>query len=288
MTQKVDYTALKRGGFIRQKQEDRFSLRLHVAGGALTADDLRGAAIVADRYGNGTVYLTARQGVEIPFVRLEDVEAVKADLEQLGLRAGAIGPCGRTVTACPGAATCPSGNIDAQDLAQKLDARYYGAEMPHKFKFGATGCMNNCLKAEENDVGIKGACAVRWLPDACISCGLCQKACRDDACHLVDGTVQVDYDACISCGRCAKACPTDTWETAPGYALFFGGQFGSQLIKGQPAVPVVKTEEQLFRITDAAVEYFRAHGTRGERFGKMLARIGREDFDAEIAKAYEG
>ncbi|MFR0781422.1 MAG: hypothetical protein ACLSHP_00200 [Coprococcus sp.] len=29
--------------------------------------------------------------------------------------------------------------------------------LPHKFKFGVTGCQNNCLKAEENDVGIKGA-----------------------------------------------------------------------------------------------------------------------------------
>ena len=38
----------------------------------------------------------------------------------------------------------------------------FGHDLPHKFKFGVTGCQNNCLKAEENDVGIKGAIRVNW------------------------------------------------------------------------------------------------------------------------------
>ena len=47
-------------------------------------------------------------------------------------------------------------------LQKKLDERYFARELPHKFKFGVTGCQNNCLKAEENDVGIKGASIVEW------------------------------------------------------------------------------------------------------------------------------
>ena len=74
----------------------------------------------------------------------------------------------RTVTACQGNAICPSGNIDSYDIAVKLDERYFGRELPHKFKFGVTGCQNNCLKAEENDVGIKGAADVKWIEDKCI------------------------------------------------------------------------------------------------------------------------
>lgn len=288
MTEKVDYATLKRGGFMRQKQKNRFSLRLHVVGGALSAENLRSISAVADKYGNGTVHLTARQGVEIPFVRLEYVEAIRAELAQYGLRPGVCGPRARTVTACQGNTVCPSASIDAQDIAQKLDKRYYGVEMPHKFKFGVTGCANNCLKAEENDVGIKGALKVKWLPDPCIACGVCEKACRDDALHLEDDKVVVDYGKCVSCGRCAKACPTDAWETKPGYSLFFGGQFGSQLIKGQPAIPVVEDEEQLFRVTDAAIGYFRDHGVAGERFGKLLERTGREEFNKTIKEAFNG
>ena len=288
-TQAVDYATLKRGGFMRQKQKNRFSLRLHVVGGAMSADDLRAVSQVADKYGNGTVHLTARQGVEIPFVRLEDVEAIRAELAELGLAPGVCGPRVRTVTACQGNRVCPSANIDTQDIAQKLDRRYYGVELPHKFKFGVTGCHNNCLKAEENDVGIKGSCRVTWLPDPCIGCGVCERACREGALTLdADRRVVVDYGRCTSCGRCQRACPTGAWETRPAFTVTFGGQFGSELIKGQQDLPVIDDEQTLFRVTDAAVEYFRTHANKGERMGKMLARLGREGFDRAIQEAYRG
>ena len=38
MAEKVDYVALKKGGFMRQKQKGCFSLRLAVVGGNLTAE----------------------------------------------------------------------------------------------------------------------------------------------------------------------------------------------------------------------------------------------------------
>ena len=34
----VDYAVLKKGGFMRQKQKNNFSLRLRVVGGNLTAE----------------------------------------------------------------------------------------------------------------------------------------------------------------------------------------------------------------------------------------------------------
>lgn len=288
MAKGVDYATLKRGGFMRQKQKNRFSLRLHCVGGALTADDMRNIGDIADKYGNGTVHLTSRQGVEIPFVRLEDVEAIKEDLAAVGLRPGVCGPRARTVTACQGNKVCPSANIDTQDIAQKLDARYYGVELPHKFKFGCTGCHNNCLKAEENDVGVKGSARVTWQEEPCIGCGICVTTCREHAITLEDGRITVDYDACTSCGRCAKVCPTDAWETTEAYTVSFGGQFGSHLVKGQECIPPVDDEETLFRVTDAAIDYFREHANKGERMAQMLQRLGREDFESKIQEAYHG
>ena len=38
---KPDYSALKKGGFMRQKQKGYFSLRLQVVGGNLTAENIR-------------------------------------------------------------------------------------------------------------------------------------------------------------------------------------------------------------------------------------------------------
>ena len=67
----VDYAALKKGGFMRQKQKNNFSLRLQVVGGNLTAENLKKIAEVAEKYGDGHVHLTSRQSVEIPFVKLD-------------------------------------------------------------------------------------------------------------------------------------------------------------------------------------------------------------------------
>ena len=76
----VDYSTLKKGGFMRQKQKNCFSLRLAVVGGNLTAENLKTIAEVADKYGDGHVHLTSRQSVEIPFIKLDDIDAVKEDL----------------------------------------------------------------------------------------------------------------------------------------------------------------------------------------------------------------
>ena len=145
MAEKVDYGTLKKGGFMRQKQKNNFSLRLAVVGGYLTAENLIKIAEVADKYGDGHVHLTSRQGVEIPFIKLKDIDAVKEELAEGGCRPGVCGPRVRTVTACQGNTICPSGNIDSYDIAVKLDERYFGRELPHKFKFGVTGCQRRMM-----------------------------------------------------------------------------------------------------------------------------------------------
>ena len=76
----VDYAALKKGGFMRQKQKNNFSLRLQVVGGNLTAENLVKIAEVAEKYGDGHVHLTSRQSVEIPFIKIDDVDEVKEEL----------------------------------------------------------------------------------------------------------------------------------------------------------------------------------------------------------------
>lgn len=284
----VDYATLKKGGFMRQKQKNNFSLRLAVVGGTLTTKNLQKIAEVAEQYGEGYVHLTSRQGVEIPFIKLDDIDAVKEALAEGDCRPGVCGPRVRTVTACQGSAVCPSGNIDSYDIAKKLDERYFGRELPHKFKFGVTGCQNNCLKAEENDVGIKGALAVKWKEDACIHCGLCSKVCREEAISVEDGKIQVDYDACNSCGRCVKSCPTDAWDATTAYILSFGGTFGNSIAKGKEFLPLITSEEQLFRVTDAAIQFFEEHGNPSERFKFTIDRVGAEELQKVLKEAYDG
>lgn len=284
----VDYAALKKGGFMRQKQKNNFSLRLQVVGGNLTAENLVKIAEVAEKYGDGHVHLTSRQSVEIPFIKLEDVDEVKEELAKGGCKPGVCGPRVRTVTACQGNQICPGGNIDSYDIAKKLDSRYYARELPHKFKFGVTGCQNNCLKAEENDVGIKGAAIVDWKKESCINCGVCEKACREGAISIEEGVIKLDKSKCNYCGRCAKACPTDAWDTKTGYLVSFGGLFGNRIVKGKELLPVVESEEQLFRITDAAIQFFDDNAKSSERFKFTLERVGLDKFEEVIKEAYNG
>ncbi len=71
-----DIAALKKGGFMKQKQKGKFSLRLGIVGGQVTAEQLAAVLEVANRYGHGYVHLTARQGIEIPFIDIDQIEEV--------------------------------------------------------------------------------------------------------------------------------------------------------------------------------------------------------------------
>ena len=272
----VDYSTLKKGGFMRQKQKNNFSLRLRVVGGNVTAEQLAKIAEVAGKYGDGHVHLTSRQSIEIPFIKLEQIDEVKNALGEGGVEPGVCGPRVRTITACQGSAICPSGCIDTYALAQELDERYFGRELPHKFKFGITGCQNNCLKAEENDLGIKGGIKVQWKEQDCIHCGVCEKVCRVNAITVQDGKITVDTGKCNFCGRCVKSCPTDAWEQKSGYIVSFGGLFGNSIAKGEPIVPFIEDHDMLMRVCDAAIEFFAQNAKPSERFRFTLDRVGHD------------
>ncbi len=53
----------------------------------------------------------------------------------------------------------------------------------------------------------KGAVANKVCTTSCIACGMCERTCKFDAIHVVDGVARVDYDKCKGCGMCAQKCP---------------------------------------------------------------------------------
>jgi dissimilatory sulfite reductase (desulfoviridin) alpha/beta subunit len=272
----IDYAALKKGGFMRQIQKNCFSLRLRAVGGQFSAAQLQKIGETATKFGRDYVHFTSRQGVEIPFVRAEDIDGVKNLLAEAGLQPGVCGPRVRTVTACQGNAICPSGLIETTELAKKMDARYFGRELPHKFKIGITGCPNNCLKAEENDLGIKGALYPAWNEARCGSCGLCEPVCPAKAIRAQKKGIAFDEKKCIYCGKCVKSCPENAWEGKNGYLLSFGGTFGNEIKTGRHILGIVFNEDDVFRAADNAIQFFEKHGNKSERFAKTIERVGDE------------
>lgn len=283
----INYKELKKGGFMRQKQKDYFSMRLKSVGGHFTEEQLLTVQQVAKKFGKGYIHLTSRQGIEIPFIHVNDIEDVKRTLKDGGVEVGVCGPRVRTITACQGNAVCPSGLIDTAKLAREFDNRYGGKELPHKFKFGFTGCHNNCLKAEENDMGIKGGIQPEWKADPCIYCGVCQAVCPEKA-ITVDKeakTVTLDKSKCVYCGKCIKSCPTDAWQGEAGFVISFGGLYGNRIAVGKTVLPIIFDENKLYELVDVALTFFAENAKPSERFRNMLDRVGWEDFEAKLKAA---
>ncbi len=101
---RIDYAALKSGGIIMQRDDDFFAVGLRLPGGCITNDQLLKVAQVSKQYGRGEVRLTARQGIESPWVKFGEIEAARKELAGARLALGPCGPRFRTVTACPSAA----------------------------------------------------------------------------------------------------------------------------------------------------------------------------------------
>lgn len=272
----IDYNTLKNGGFMRQRQKYLFSLRLHITGGNLTSEQLIALSEAAKKYGHGKVHLTARQGVEIPYIHLDDIEHIKEDLERAGLSHGVRSKV-RTVTACQGSTVCPSGLIDSQALAQQIDRRYYGMQMPHKFKFAVTGCPSNCLKTQENDIGITGGIEPALNRKDCLLCGLCAEVCPMDAIHFDGENIELRRESCNLCSDCISVCPSDAWTKGnAGYILYVGGKMGRRPRFADKLAELL-SETQLFETIDRVINFYVEKGRPQERLGDTIERVGLEE-----------
>ena len=152
----IDAGALKRKGFFQQVEQDKFSLRLCMSGGTMDTAYVKKAIEIAEKYGGSKIHLTYRQQIEIPFIADVNVEAVQKFVAEAGISTFIVGPRVRTVLACLGSSVCKFGQIETGELARELHTRYFGRELPAKLKIAITGCQNNCVKVEANDIGIRG------------------------------------------------------------------------------------------------------------------------------------
>ena len=280
----ANYAELKANGFLPQRQQDFFAMRLRSTGGRFSSEQLDAIRQAAEKFGKGYIHLTSRQGIEIPFIHLEHIDDVKKFLSEGGVEVGLSGPRLRMIAACQGSAICRSGLIDSARLAAEIDKRHGGRQLPHKFKIAFTGCHNNCLKAEENDIGVKGAVKPNWIADDCIFCGKCQAVCpqRAIAVDRKNRTVEIDREKCFLCGRCIKNCPKSAWHGEIGFMISFGGLFGNRIAIGKNLLPIVFGEEKLFAIIDTTLNYFAANAKRGERLKTVLDRLGWDELIAKL------
>lgn len=280
--EKIDFDNFKNRGFIQQKQEYTFSARIHVIGGQINTDHLRTIADVADNYGQNFVHITSRQGVEIPYISIDNLDNVENMLYNSGINGGAAGKKFRSINACLGTDICKSAIMNTQNIAKKIDKLYFGCQVPKKFKVAISGCPASCMKVQYNDFGIMGVLKPKILPEYCIGCGLCIKKCPVNALKMNNLIAVIDYHKCVLCGKCIEACNKEAIkpETA-GYTVFVGGKVGRIPQAGIKLEEFID-ENRVLELLKFTLEYYRKYAFEGERLGILLNRLGIDHFIKEI------
>lgn len=287
---KIDFTALKSGGYMKQIQPDLFSVRVKTLHGNATSEQIHKIAEMAQKYGRGEAHLTMRQGFEIPYVHFDNLKVITEELATVGLVLGACGPRFRTVVACQGNTLCVHGLGNTQELAKRIDKAFYGmGGIPHKFKVGITGCPFACAKPQENDLGLMAVVEPELDPEGCIGCELCVEVCPSGALKMNDaGTPDFDRSKCTYCGECIFSCASGSWKLGrQGWNVFVGGKWGREPQIGEIFEEFV-TDDEVIELITRLIEVYKKLGKPRERFGSMINRVGLDNFKEEVRKVEIG
>jgi sulfite reductase beta subunit-like hemoprotein len=138
-----------------------FMMRIKVPSGILTPGQLRTIGELSQQFGRGDAELTTRQTIQLHWIRLDDLPAIFAKLEESGL--STLGGCGdavRNLTGCPVAGIDPHEMFDATDLIQETavffrsDRTYL--DLPRKHKITISTCAHQCNAPEINCIALMG------------------------------------------------------------------------------------------------------------------------------------
>jgi ferredoxin-nitrite reductase len=147
------------GLFLRNPTPGYFMLRVRLAGGQTTSAQLQALADVALGYGNGVIDLTTRQQVQLRHLTIENVPVVFAKLAEAGLTSLQTGmDTVRNVMTCPVAGLNPNELLDGTDIVRAINEEVLGnpayTNLPRKCNIAVTGCPDNCLHTETQDIAL--------------------------------------------------------------------------------------------------------------------------------------
>jgi ferredoxin-nitrite reductase len=147
------------GLFLRNPTPGYFMIRVRIPGGRATSAQLRTLAEIAKTFGNGQLDFTTRQQIQVRHLQIEHVPEVFARMDEVGLTSLQTGLDNvRNIMTCPVAGLSPSECFDATPLIHALDQEIVGnreyTNLPRKFNVVITGCPDNCLHAETQDLAL--------------------------------------------------------------------------------------------------------------------------------------
>ena len=126
--------------------------------GDATHEQLDALADLLDEYGMGELRVSHEQNLVLPHVRKNDLPAIFAKLEALGLgtpNAGLV----TDIIACPGLDYCDLANARSIPVAQKISERFADLARQHdigELKIKISGCINACGHHHAGHIGVLG------------------------------------------------------------------------------------------------------------------------------------
>lgn len=140
-------------GNILQRDKETYAIVPRIPAGVTTPEMLRRIADVAEKYCCPIIKITGEQRIALVSIKEDQLDQAWKDLGEDP--AYAIGLCMRGVKACPGNRFCKYGVQDSIGLALELEKRYYGLQLPAKFKMAVSGCPFSCPEPAVKDIGAK-------------------------------------------------------------------------------------------------------------------------------------
>lgn len=193
-----------------------FMVRIKVPGGLLTPEQLRGVGRISQRYGKDYGELTTRQGLQLHWVRLDQLPAVLEEVRATGLTTvGGEGDTVRNITSCPVAGISADELFDVRPVIDEAVRFFYGnrdySNLPRKHKFTISACPGQCNAPEIHDVAL-----VAVLKDGREGFALKAGGGLSSTPRLArDIGVFVPYDDAIEVLRAV----TDAWQSDPRYRM---------------------------------------------------------------------
>lgn len=147
------------GLFLRNPTPGFFMIRVRIPGGKTGSYQLRALAGIAGTYGNGLLDLTTRQQIQLRQIKIEDVPTIFAKMEEVGLTSLQTGMDNvRGVMTCPVAGLSPDEVSDATEIVRAITEEILGnrdyTNLPRKFNVAVTGCPDNCVHMETQDLAL--------------------------------------------------------------------------------------------------------------------------------------
>jgi len=273
-----------KGGIITERDPNFCIVRLRIPAGMISPTQMKEAAAIAERYGIEQIHLTTRQTMEFPHIDPSQLEGLLAELEANRTPLGAEREEVVNVTACMGTRHCRFGIIDSIALANEIDRKFFGKELPVKVRIAISSCPNGCESERLNEIGITGIRKPIRDPELCTGCGTCTHYCREKAIWVENGVIVLDKTKCMDCGFCIMSCQFQILTgTEPEYRITIGGHRGRHPKIGRHLI-TVKTPEDVIRVVDKIINWIYRQASAGSLLPEQLDELEFDEFKKTITE----